>query len=510
VLTSGAVELRDWRRPGETVAPIAPPENHDACAVMSPDGGLVAWTATHSPLVLWNVAERKQVKSIPIDIKLPTSVQLSVDGKWAAVLSPSQCVLVRLTDDAVREFSVQPKSILGAIAFSPDSQKFALAFTTGEVEVHSLVTGKRQFSYNLLKQRIYATCMTFLPDSRRLAIGSNNSLLVEFNLERSVAHVHRGHTDGIGSLATGAGENSLYSGSRNGEVLEWDLAVEDQRATVIRDQSPQGDAMSFAALAYSPDGKLLACGGRSLAFDDKPEYGMVLLVDPETRQVVRRIATEKPVSTCSFSPDGSRLMYGDPDDGPTTFHLWNVQQAANEGELQLPAGAWSACFARDGRAILGGNDARLYLNGPDDRREQWAPAVEDPNRAVRRVTGLVATPDGRRILSHGEASIIRLWDGLAGNEMVRSVGHLGRTPLALSADGRFAAWTTANQELTSTELRGGIEPSPETQIEGPIAPHYRAIVFDIVHRRIQFVVAGHATEIGRQRRPDQDLGRDDR
>jgi WD40 repeat protein len=495
VLTSGAVELRDWRTPAETVAQIAPPGGHEVCAAISADGSLVAWTASGQPLAVWSVTERRQLKSIAIDVKLPADVKLSADGKWAAVLGPSDCLLVRLADETVRAFTVPAKSILGAVAFSPDSQKIAVAFTGGEVEVYSLATGKRQFAYNVLKQRIYATCMTFLAGSQRLAIGSNNSLLVEFDLEKSAAHVHRGHTDGVTSLATGSDPNRLYSGSRNGEVLEWDLAVEDQRATVIRDRSPEGDAMGFDALAYSPDGKLLACGGRSLAFDDKPEYGMVLLIDPATRKVTGRIASAEPVSTCSFSPDGTQLVYGDANSGPKSFHLWHVPGAANMNDVTLPGGAFSACFAPDGRVVLGGGDARLYAVNLAGEREIWTPAVTNPQWAVRSVADLVATPGGSRILSCSEASIIRLWNGVTGEELARSVGHLGRTPLALSADGRFAAWTTPNRELVHSESAGGVESSPETQIDGPIAAHHRAIVYDIAARRILFVVAGHASPI---------------
>ncbi|MDX1946962.1 MAG: WD40 repeat domain-containing serine/threonine-protein kinase [Pirellulaceae bacterium] len=495
VLLNGAIELRDWRQPGETLAEIAPAGNLDVRAGMSADGALVAWTANDKPLTIWSVRDRQPLASMPIDVQLPLGVQMSADGAWAAVLAPSQCLLARVATREVRSFAIPPKGKLGAMAFSPDNSKFAVAFSGGEVDVYALPSGKRQFSYNLLKQRIYATCMTFLPDSQRLVIGSHNSLLIEFNLAQSAAHIHRGHTDGVLCLATTKGANRIFSGSRNGEVLEWDLSIEDQRAEVIRDRSPRGDAMAFAALAWSPDGKRLAAGGRSLRFDDGPPYGMVLLIDGQTRQVARRIETPEPTSACAFSPDGTRLLYGRSDGDASPFHQWDLTNDAPAADVPFPGGAFAACFAADGRVVLGGNDARLHVVDAAGTDTPWQADADYPRGGTRRVGGLVATPDGKHLLSWGEGAAIRLWDGTTGREQLRSVGHQGRTPVTLSANGRYAAWTTPSPELVRIERRGGLVASPETQLDRPFLPHERAIVFDIRERRIVFVVAGHAAAV---------------
>jgi WD40 repeat protein len=87
-------------------------------------------------------------------------------------------------------------------------------------------------------------------------------------------------------------------------LLLWDLAAKKQLATL---QAHKGFSR---CLAFSPDGKLLASGGRTSP-DTRPgdPLGEVVIYDVASRKEVARWAAHGyPVLALAFSPDGKQLV----------------------------------------------------------------------------------------------------------------------------------------------------------------------------------------------------------
>ena len=112
-----------------------------------------------------------------------------------------------------------------------------------------------------------------------------------------------------------------------------------------------------AALAFQPDGKVLAAGDFN---------GLVRLWDTSTgREIGRPLPQGEIVLSLAYSPDGKMLAVGLANDhtGKPGVRLWDTGHAARIGEL-LPSTARVTRieFRPDGRALLAVHDTATTLS----------------------------------------------------------------------------------------------------------------------------------------------------
>jgi WD40 repeat protein len=263
----------------------------------------------------------------------------------------------------------------------------------------------------------------------------------------------------------------VAGGHDKGKVHVWDLARGNLLYTIQVDKFPVN------AVAFSPDGKVLAAGGgdwtfefpeantfklwdavsgqelralkghrgainhavfspdgKSLASGSKD--GTVRLWEPESGKLVRTITViegphpVKDVPAVAFSPDGLRLAAGAVDGA---VRLFDVASGRELRELPGHAGFVNAvAFSPDGsRLATASNDKTLRL---------WDVAGGALLRVLRGhsdfVTGVVFQRDGRRLISASLDSTLRIWDVETGEELHVLRGHLGGVrSLALDPDG---------------------------------------------------------------------------
>lgn len=115
------------------------------------------------------------------------------------------------------------------------------------------------------------------------------------------------HTGIINAIATDSTGQTLVTGSEDGTVRVWDMRTGGLRQTFYMPGGQENGAVY--ALALSPNGKTIACGGRT-----QYEGGgntSVYLLDRTTGEIQGRIeGLEQFVGGLAFSPDGSRLAVG--------------------------------------------------------------------------------------------------------------------------------------------------------------------------------------------------------
>jgi WD40 repeat protein/transcriptional regulator with XRE-family HTH domain len=243
---------------------------------------------------------------------------------------------------------------------------------------------------------------------------------------------------GVGAVAFSPDGKLLATGYGNGYLRLWDPATGQAIGSpLLADTSPQGEG-GVGAVAFSPDGKLLATAGGD---------GAVRLWNPVTRQALRAPlpAVAGGVSGVAFSPDGKLLATAG---GDGYVRLWNPATGQPVGS-PLPAdtspdGVDAVAFSPDGKLLASADaDGTVRLWNPATGQPVGSPlpAVTRPGHGV----GSVAfSPDGKLLASGGDG-YVRLWNPATGQPVgapLRAVTSGGRRwvlGVAFSPDGKLLA-----------------------------------------------------------------------
>jgi RNA polymerase sigma factor (sigma-70 family) len=217
--------------------------------------------------------------------------------------------------------------------------------------------------------------------------------------------------------------------SPNGKMI---AAVGAGRAITLWDvasgkeihQFPNGDQPH--SLAFSPNGKILATTGVSVCH----------LWDVATGKELRQLKGHQEVlRSVAFSPDGKTVATASADG---TVRLWD--SATGEERGQLNSGSDEVCrlaYSPDGKWIASTSmDGTIHLWDPNTR-EQGRRLTEH-----KKATWSVAfSPDGKLLASSSDDGTIRLWDVATGRRSRVLAENLGEydKPIAFSPDGVLLA-----------------------------------------------------------------------
>jgi WD40 repeat protein/beta-lactamase regulating signal transducer with metallopeptidase domain len=202
--------------------------------------------------------------------------------------------------------------------------------------------------------------------------------------------------------------------ARSGESTDEPLSYRPGKLWVRNagsDANASGRRVAVLALAYSPDGDLLAT-----ACDD----GSVVLRDVATGQVLRRLAGHRDAACClAFSPNGRLLATGGYD---KTVRLWDVASGTSVAQLRGHTN-WvhSVAFSRTGDLLASaGHDKTVRL---------WsAKTGEELNTLAGHsaaVWSVAFAPDDDLLASGGADGVAVVWDLSTGKPRVRLDGHHG-------------------------------------------------------------------------------------
>ncbi|NXY93764.1 hypothetical protein HYE82_04995, partial [Streptomyces sp. BR123] len=283
----------------------------------------------------------------------------------------------------------------------------------------------------------YVNAVAHSADGRWLATGSADNRVRLYDAATRTSLGSFPHPGPVTSLAFLPDGQGMVSGAADGTVRIWRLPARPLHGV-------QG---TVNAVAYSPDGTLLAVAGREVHLWDVRDPWL-------PRPVGTPLANPTGYSgTLSFTPDGRTLAVGGRDGKVWLWDTSRPDRAAPRGE-PLAGGTGtvqSAVFSPDGRTLAVGSEGRTVRlwDTRDPDRPRPAGELTEPTNFVYSVA---FSPDGRRLAAGTVDKQVLVWRLPAGGGAPHAEATL-RGPgsyvmsVAFSPDGRTLAAGTGDRDV---------------------------------------------------------------
>jgi eukaryotic-like serine/threonine-protein kinase len=317
------------------------------CVAFAPDGRTLASGGADGTAKVWDAAmEQEQPLQHASGVY---AVAFSPDGRTLASGGIDLDLPVRLWDVATGKERLSPlrghTKPVRSVAFAPDGKLLATGSVDRTIKLWDVATGQEQCTLRGHEDGVFG--VAFSPDGKTLASAGYTDRTVrlwDVDTGREQA-VLTGHLNRLWCVAFSPDGKTVASGDADGNLKLWDVAT-----AAARDLgSPQAEDWLWC-VAFAPDGATVAAG-----FAEGNTKGKVVLWDVATGEGRRALPGHPAaVRALAFSPDGQLLATAGDDN---TIKLWDLATRQERATLRgHKKRVWGLAFASDGKTLASGSD----------------------------------------------------------------------------------------------------------------------------------------------------------
>jgi WD40 repeat protein len=290
--------------------------------------------------------------------------------------------------------------------------------------------------------------MAVVPDGREVLSATEDGIVAAWDLSgtRRLGRSFRWRPPDVGCAVTPCFDVSAQGALMAESLAHGKVGLVDLRRQRLLGTLPARNGSDSDALAFFPDGKTLATGGRN---------GHVTLWDVRTRSVVRTLRLPDRVWWVAVSPDGKLLAIQSQAEGSPSSRV-EVRDLGSGRVLYrhvIQNGKGGLSFSPDGSELAG-----LGCCAPDSTIEVWAArsgAKLFTPHVDGHATSIAFSPDGGVFAAGTEDGKVVLWDAHDGSPLGSplQVATGAIDPVSFSPNGRLFAASSADQTATLWDIQ---------------------------------------------------------
>lgn len=298
--------------------PLASHNKVVSAVAFSPDRDLFASSSWDGSVALWKAAATPTALRIMTGPGIAvTSVAFGRNGILAASKTNGTVQVWDTDDPDAFPREILPCSPMYGLAVSPDGKWLATSCSTAQkVQLWDLENSAAVDPIEIPDPRGIVGVIAFSPDSKRYALASLKTIQVwDVATREPIGPAMAGHQEFVSSLAFSPDGKRLVSAAGDNTLRLWDV----ETGKTLSGTPPEGNAIT--AIDFSSDGVHVVSGSVDGAVrlwsvaDDK--------LQPIGSPITRHRGM---VSTIKFSPDGQQILSGSTD---TMLRLWPVAADPN-------------------------------------------------------------------------------------------------------------------------------------------------------------------------------------